>query len=364
MYTILRWYSKSAESDSKVCWQTHYKTALDRYENVLGALNSLFVDPESLKKGEQYARRPMDLPPLYLDTTKLHCLHPNAGVYGQMTRLLHSSMIVWSESTQLEKFRKEADKVAHPFGRALFHAARETYRCPYQKGCTAEGLWLGSPYVANSFKGFLGTIRSVFDDRKAMVCLAFDGVLPMPRSAVIFAAGVTEMNAPNMLYPRCQRRACYSDFQMASRAGSDFCNAHHLEHELSWFVRADTFSQPTECGKPKLVLLDREIRSLCDCVLGSSDVLNCANMSCYEELITVAKNDREELKRQCKGRSMGSRMANSFPHHMFPFTPTCGLKMVEFSIDERRDVCGCLTKNLDGERRLQKEMKYNIRLRT
>ncbi|PFH62782.1 hypothetical protein XA68_12005 [Ophiocordyceps unilateralis] len=350
IYEILMWYSKVAEANEKVCWQTHYATALERYKTVLGALNSLFVDPKTIGNGESYVRRPMDLPPLYLDTSVLHCVHPDAAIYDQMKEIVNSVSLDWPAKTLLADFRDMADKAAHPFGRALFHAARERYDCPYYDGCSTKALYNGFPYLAPSFIVFIGTMQKIFWQRRH-VCLAFDEVPAIPETSYTFVSSQYHRRGPKMVAATCRHTACYFEFNEAAAAKGEFCSLHHMEYRLPVYVHANVFSKPTRCGKPKLMLDPEQFRPVCACLKNSLRPSLCFNMACYYDVLTTSNYDVERLKRDCQSGRLSHDMIISVPLTLFSRKPSCGVNMIEFAVEERREVCKCVNAVRQRERK-------------
>ncbi|RCI12435.1 hypothetical protein L249_0983 [Ophiocordyceps polyrhachis-furcata BCC 54312] len=359
MYQILMWYSRAAEGDDKVCWQTDYSLALERYENPLGALNSLFVDPDTMEDDETYTKRPMDLPPLYLETSALHCLHPDSLLYDQMADLVLGVSAKWPDKKiSIEQFREKTDKAAHPFGRALFHAARETYDCPYFDGCSTKNLYGGIPYLAPSFNVFLGTMQSMLIERHH-VCITFEEVMGIPSNAYVFASSSYNNGRPRLLAAGCRSKPCYKQFNEALTAGREFCHPYHLEKGLSFFVHADVFSKPTECGKSILILLAEHFSPVCECLRTSSSAVYCARLPCYYELMTGSDYHIDKLKSDCRTGNLSFNRSLAFPYSFSPSKPACGMPMVEFSVDERRLVCEC-ARVRDDEEEMLFQNYYNM----
>ncbi|RDA87160.1 hypothetical protein CP532_4297 [Ophiocordyceps camponoti-leonardi (nom. inval.)] len=353
MYQILMWYSRAAEGDRKVCWQTHYSLALERYENPLGALNSLFVDPETMEDDEDtYVKRPMDLPPLYLDTSSLHCLHPDSVIYDQMADLVLGLSAKWPDKKiTVEEFRERADVAGHPFGRALFHAARETYDCPYFDGCSTKNLYGGIPYLPPSFNAFLGTMQSVLKERHH-VCIAFEEVIGIPSNAYAFASASFNNGGPRLLAAGCRTKPCYKEFNEAVAAGKDFCHPYHLEEGLPFYVHADVFSKPTECGKSMLILLAEHFDPVCQCLRTSSSAVYCARLPCYYELMTGSDYHIDKLKSDCRTGDLSFNRSIAFPYSFSPSKPACGMPMIEFPVEDRKLVCDCAKIREDEEEML------------
>ncbi|RDA92508.1 hypothetical protein CP533_4189 [Ophiocordyceps camponoti-saundersi (nom. inval.)] len=352
MYQILMWYSQKAEVDKKVCWQTHYTLALERYENALGALNSLFVDPQTIEDNDTYAKRPMDLPPLYLDHSALHCLHPDSAIYDQMADLVQGVTVRWpNKEISIDDFRERADKAAHPFGRALFHAARETYDCPYFDGCSTKNLYGGIPFLAPSFNVFIGTMQTMLKERY-QVCIAFDEVIGIPSNAYAFATSSFSNGGHRLVAAGCRSKPCYNEFNEAVRFGNDFCHPHHLDEGLSYFVHADAFSKRTECGRSMLILFAEHFNPVCHCLRTSSSAVYCARLPCYYELMTGSDYHIDKLKSDCRTGNLSQNRSLAFPYSLSPLKPKCGMPMIEFPYEDRRLVCECAKVREDEEEML------------